>query len=199
MSHTCVFFKPAIPHSFHVQPITLMDKTEKSAGLYEDLNPYGAWLLLQIPTVRSIPIGVCLLYHGQIIYPYIRHSGKLNSVEMGSVQQKLRFSNSHVKSIKITAWAICFVFIIISIAVGITVPAVAISKRRKKVRTQSQIDQSYAAPPPPQEVNAAKQPTYKMAAETTQTSIEQPKAKFCRNCGNNFLPAKTSAHSAVSI
>ena len=83
------------------------------------------------------------------------------------------------------------VFVIITvIALGIAVPATAISKRRKKEQTKTQTNQSFAKRLTPLKSNEAKNPTYKMAEETSQVTVEQLKLKFCPNCGKQLPMSK---------
>lgn len=80
--------------------------------------------------------------------------------------------------------------IITAIALGIAVPATAISKSRKKVQTKKQTNKSFGAPQMPTKSKMTKNPTYKMEAEPSQVTIEQPKLKFCPDCGKQLPMSK---------
>ncbi len=79
--------------------------------------------------------------------------------------------------------------LVIAIVLGISLPASAISKRRKKDRT-SQTNQSSSEPTMPIKSNGTKKQMYKIAAEPSQTTVEQPEIKFCARCGKQLLMSK---------
>ena len=80
--------------------------------------------------------------------------------------------------------------IIVAIALGIAVPATAISKRRKKEQNQAQTNQSFGGLQMLIMSKMTKNPTYKIAAEPSQVTVEQLKLKFCPNCGKQLPLSK---------
>jgi hypothetical protein len=81
------------------------------------------------------------------------------------------------------------VVIVIAIVLGIALPAQAISRRRKKREDQNNSKNNVDSSKP-MKLGRSKSPMFKMAADPSQATVEEPTLKFCTNCGKQLTMSK---------